>query len=96
MCAVRLLGSRLRWIDRLWLDVRTVTSSPMYWTSFGPTRTLLSAFVAGATGFGEVDAVSEAGAGFPGISWGMDDGCSMAFALGSTEGATMLAGWDGL
>jgi hypothetical protein len=97
MCAIRLFGCRLRWVDRLSVNLRTVTSSPMYSTSFDPTRTLLGAFVAGRIGFGEADAVS-AGSGFPGNGFEMDDRCSMAlaFAAGNAEDPTILAGWNGL
>src|SRR4030088_2465710 len=99
MCAIRLFGGRLRLVGGLAANLRTVTSSPMYSTSFGPTRTLLGAFVAGPIGFGKADAVS-AGAGFPENGFGMDDRCSIAFALafasGNTENPTILAGGNGV
>jgi hypothetical protein len=70
----------------------------MYSTSFGPTRTLVGAFVTSPTGFGEADVVS-AGAGFPGNGFEMDDRCScataLAFAPCNAEEPTILAGWNG-
>jgi hypothetical protein len=103
MCAVRLFASRLGLIDRL-VKVRTVTSSPMYSTSFGPTRSFLTVFAGDPIGFGNADAFAE-GAGFPGSGFGMDvnDRCSIAlavaalgFAPGNAEAPTVVAGWDGL
>lgn len=96
MCAIRLFGSRLRLVDGLPVNLRTVTSSPIS-TSFGPSRTLLGALVAGPIGFGEANAVW-AGAGFPENGFEMDDRCSMAlaFATGSAEDPTIFAGLNGL
>ena len=97
MCAIRLFGCRLRLVDGLSVNLRTVTSSPRYSTSFGPSRTLLGTLVASPIGFGEADAVS-AGAGFPGNGFEMDGRCSMAlaFAPGNAEDPTIFAELNGL